>query len=363
MRRYKLLAIIVFQSSSFIHTESYISEIYGFSIQRRSHGNQRKIKLAIHGAHVWDQVLSVETCKNLHSSACSNRLLSDSHRVFRKTQPTNYIENVLDSILCTIDTTMDTPNNHVYVEYWTRQEWKHIEAHADVDENLAKEQEKLQLKATLEYRYPKHGHVLYLEVGNQVRGPTCLFPHRSSGGALIQGDKRIDLITVPAVAGRLLRFEGSMLHAVPRPTDLWLLPFVQGASPKEPTEEWGRSVILFNTWYDIPPKDVPLSIKKMKEHDESPSTTSFEKLCNNKCEWESSFVYDTPCDNVESPSVPIQSPIESEASTMAKIWLLGTVPRRNHLWRTINLLCPDENKLRAALFEPVQTKIVHLFPS
>ena len=83
------------------------------------------------------------------------------------------------------------------VEYWSRQEWKHIEAHADVDERRASAAPGEPL------RFPTMGHVLYLSVGPRVQGPTCVWqpdPHDGSPfGALA---------TVPAVAGRVLRFEG-----------------------------------------------------------------------------------------------------------------------------------------------------------
>ena len=74
------------------------------------------------------------------------------------------------------------------------------------------------------HRYPSYGHVLYLQVGTDVRGPTCIFPRRSSGldlkkdkGECSQDDndrKEVEVQIVPAVAGRLLRFGGRDLHTV-----------------------------------------------------------------------------------------------------------------------------------------------------
>lgn len=55
-------------------------------------------------------------------------------------------------------------------------------------------------------------------------------------------------LTVPAKPGRLFRFNGTYLHAVPRPTNFWFLLFVKGAPQYDPPEELGRSVVLFNTW-------------------------------------------------------------------------------------------------------------------
>lgn len=54
-----------------------------------------------------------------------------------------------------------------------------------------------------------------------------------SGGDLVRPES-FELSVVPAVPGRLLRFKGDLLHAVPRPTDVWLLPFVKGAPQFEP---------------------------------------------------------------------------------------------------------------------------------
>ena len=122
------------------------------------------------------------------------------------------------------------------MEYWSRQEWKHIEAHADVDEKLAAGGGPL--------RYPEHGHVLYLEVGPKVQGPTCVWEGGAFDGAMT---------TVPAVPGRVLRFQGKLQHAVPRPADVWLSPFVISQSGS--AEDFVRSVVLFNCWEE-PPLDV-----------------------------------------------------------------------------------------------------------
>ena len=127
----------------------------------------------------------------------------------------------------------------------------------------------------INYRYPISGHVLYLQVGKEVRGLKCIFPNRNNGGDLLRPlqqtsttlsqprkkQNEIELVIVPAVEGRILKFEGNALHAVPRPADLWLLPFVKGAAQHSPEETWGRSVILFNTWPgdEDPPLDVPLN--------------------------------------------------------------------------------------------------------
>mmetsp|Transcript_24550 Transcript_24550/g.28423 ORF Transcript_24550/g.28423 Transcript_24550/m.28423 type:complete len:159 (+) Transcript_24550:255-731(+) len=101
-------------------------------------------------------------------------------------------------------------NRRQYVEYWTRQEWRHIEAHADVDEHRAKEHDSRILPSTTvpntnnedddqhhasasaSYRYPTKGHVLYLQVGTKVRGPTCVFPNIQTGGELLSSVPKDD---------------------------------------------------------------------------------------------------------------------------------------------------------------------------
>ena len=69
-----------------------------------------------------------------------------------------------------------------------------------------------------------------LKVGERVRGPTCVWQRLPD----THGEKLEQcfgpLTTVPAVPGRLLRFRGDLQHAVPRPADVWLAPFVVKAA-------------------------------------------------------------------------------------------------------------------------------------
>ena len=153
-----------------------------------------------------------------------------AHRAFDRSAGVGTIlEAALDSFLGELG------DESRFVEYWARDVWKHIEAHADVDEAEA--------KAGGELRYPTHGHVLGVQVGAEVAGPTVVFGRR--------GDV---LTSAPAVAGRVVRFAGDLVHAVPRPADVWLRSFVT-AVPS--TAAHRRSVVLFNTW-DAPPRDVAL---------------------------------------------------------------------------------------------------------
>ncbi|KAL3915653.1 MAG: hypothetical protein SGILL_005546 [Bacillariaceae sp.] len=282
---------------------------------------------------VWDNVLSPGVCSTLHQT--SSRL-GLGHRVFSRrgtesAHNSNVVEQVLDSIL------KELGDDSEHVEYWTRQEWRSIHAHADVDEYLAKRKS----AEEADFRYPHMGHVLYLQVGEKVRGPTCVFPHRRSGGELLRPiskeseDTSIELVTVPAVEGRLLRFQGDYLHAVPRPTDLWLLSFVQGSPDFSPEEEWGRSVVLFNTWGSNPPLEVPID-EKLDD-----GVDSGEASCNNLDTWSSVFA--------KQRKVETTSSQEEEDKVNAKIWLLGDLRRRDHQMQTVKLSAPKS--IRTALFE------------
>eukprot|EP00977_Amphora_coffeiformis_P027979 scaffold34676_cov176-Amphora_coffeaeformis.AAC.8 len=253
--------------------------------------------------HVWDNVMDNPARAVVHQVAADKGL---GHTLMiRKNQPRTALESALKNILQELNDTSP------YVEYWCRQEWRHIEAHADVDEYRAK------TNPGDDFEYPTHGHVLYLQIGPKVRGPTCLFPDCTSGGDLVRGD--LSVLTVPAVSGRLLRFPGHWLHAVPRPTDLWMLPFVKG-SP-DFSEDFLRSVVLFNTWNEAP----PMQVLPLEDDDESSCSSGQQSqdkdLVNAFTAWETLQIVDS-----QSSSILLEK---------TKIWLLGDQKRRNYQMRTV----------------------------
>eukprot|EP00966_Prymnesium_polylepis_P052807 1222961-Prymnesium_polylepis.1 len=67
-----------------------------------------------------------------------------------------------------------------YVEYWWRGVHKNMEAHRDVDEALCRSQRR---GAAGVQRCPENGHVLYLDLADELRGPTCK-PRDSNRGLL-----------------------------------------------------------------------------------------------------------------------------------------------------------------------------------
>lgn len=331
------------------------------------------------GIGVWDNVIPPSLCNELHIEASESGL---GHKAFSRpildTDKSNrpIIELVLDDILTKLEdgSNSNSANNgqQQFVEYWTRQEWRHIEAHADVDENLAKEQDsdvaqKGGSNLDLPFRYPSNGHVLYLKVGKEVQGPTCLFPNRSSGGDLLtstnSGDdgssETLELVTVPAVEGRLLRFDGSTIHAVPRPADLWFLPFVRGAAQYKPEENWGRSVILFNTWFEDPPKSVPLDEARRIVSGDNQNwelNSSSDRKVNEVSEWEVEQHFLNEDDSDEGLAVCN----EQEFGRPAKVWLLGNERRRRYGLRTIKLNAPEGT--RNAFLESHSVSRIKLYP-
>ena len=324
--------------------------------------------------NVWDNVVPPLLCEQLHLEASkaglghkafTRPLIPDVDGSESKNRP--LIELAIDEILTKLgddvgigNSTTDNDDDdgqqqQQFVEYWTRQEWRHIEAHADVDENLAKEEDKSEMETSqvLPFRFPSRGHVLYLKVGTEVQGPTCLFPKRSSGKDLLKSDndnnnnnnnsdEEIELVTVPAVEGRLLRFEGSTLHAVPRPADLWFLSFVKGAPKFTPEETWGRSVILFNTWFGDPPRDVPLDDSKRLDVESEQNDKEELLRVNEVSDWNDIFSFEDSSGLAGNEYEVCEE--EQIYGRPAKVWLLGNERRRGQAMRTIKLKAPEETR-------------------
>ena len=207
--------------------------------------------------------------------------------------------------------------------------------------------------STGQLRYPRNGHVLYLEVGECVAGPTCVWQQRDEAEG---PDARFGaLTTVPAVAGRCLRFDGELQHAVPRPADVWLSSFVVN-QPSTPPEAFVRSsairtrachacsdacneactahvhyprqvrsVVLFNTWaeQDAPPLDVH---REPADAVTALEVTDPERVrCRERHEWEEAAT----------------AQLEGGERTRMKLWLLGDETRRLQPSRTVALDVPS----------------------
>ena len=214
---------------------------------------------------VYDNVISSDACDLLHELAIDHSYRatnSDGSSIFRLDNPITPLEHSICSILSEI-TSHNNINNHpndCYVEYWSRQEYLNLDTHADIDEEDFVEQTLL--------RCPDFGHVLYLQVCNDVCCPTIVFPTKLMGwnsDSVDNDNGTIDMVTIPAVQGRLLRFDGRAMHAVPKPANRWLMSEKDEITlqKQEDEEDYSididdeilRSVILFNTW-SIPPRGV-----------------------------------------------------------------------------------------------------------
>lgn len=232
---------------------------------------------------VFDNVLSHETCRQLHDVAVEFKKETQGTSVLFDWPPNktnNYIEEVLHSILQQL---YNPYSDKFVVEYWVRQTWHHTIAHADMDE--------ANFESRRELRHPYKGHVLYLTKGRNVNGPTVVFSNITKGGEMytLSGSNQQEMLIVPFHQKRLLQFQGNLLHAVPRPVDLWLYPNNHNGVElvHAPEKDYGRSVVLFNLW-----KEAPTGLEYSTTSDKNSETTSGDddtkaskSLCNRKSDW------------------------------------------------------------------------------
>ena len=218
--------------------------------------------------------------------------------------------NKLEQVLSQIIDQLYTKEEEYYVEYWTRREWVNTLAHADQDEGR------------LPIRHPPDGHVLYLFAGTHVTAPTCVFDSVIFGGQLLQqeySESGVDLYIVPPVPSRLLQFDGRLLHAAPKPAG-WDVYNPKWQDRHEPHEQYGRSVVLFNTW---PKKNGPLLTAAVNQ-----------PTCTKDCI--------APPNNLSRPfpewkKVPIQERKGGEAVYKLDFPLLGDEGRRGTERETITM--------------------------
>lgn len=235
-----------------------LSKCHSFSTNTKKAASDQN-----HQVKVIDHVFSKSACYLLHDLAQDHSKRSnDGSSIFIRppynTVQLTPIEHAIDSVLT------EMGDESQKVEYWSRSEYINIDAHSDIDEQ--------QLKDERSVRCPKNGHVLYLIVDQEIRGPTCVFPSQRKGwGDESSSVSTIPLMIVPAIEGRVLKFPGSAMHAVPKPFDRWLLDkdeFMKRQLDEkqedlyDDDDEWEdedsddrieRSVLLFNTWYDDEP--------------------------------------------------------------------------------------------------------------
>ena len=314
---------------------------------------------------VYDNVFSSEACDSIHGLAIDHQCRatnSDGSSIFYRPPEDGVtltpLELAIDSTLAALNDTSRV------VEYWSREEYLNIDAHADVDEGALEDEG--------EIRCPTFGHVLYLQADESVRGPTFVFDKMEGwerGESQDNGRaSNTEMVTVPCVPGRVLRFDGRAMHAVPKPFDRYLLAEEEEKSLREEEAElYGdedddelRSVLLFNTWSDGPPPrfvdadyfsgalPLGIEIEFTENDDENDGATNIcdedsdmvvggnddvEMLCNSVQEWE---------DVAINTIVPRGEGAEfdDEDDTSVNVNLMGNKQRRCHPTRRAAMQLP-----------------------
>ena len=152
-------------------------------------------------------------------------------------------ECAIESLLAALDD--DTSRE---VEYWGRDEWLSMEAHRDVDEEIA--------TVDGELRMPDRVVIAYGECEAGMAAPTVLWCNATDAAFGGETGHEIGgrLLVIPALSGRLLDFDGRLLHSVPKPTSAWCRE--TGGSVDDMTVEGPprqRSVLVLNCWSDHAP--------------------------------------------------------------------------------------------------------------
>ena len=312
----------------------------------------------IHQVKVFDNVLNFEDCKIVDTQAKECGL---GHTVYhRKNKPRTSVEEAIESVLISLQ------DESPMVEYWWREEWMNHEFHRDIDEKRG------QYVPDVPLFVPEHAHVLYLHVGNEVKGPTMILhdtqPRVLSidgsldeiSGTAASNQQQFDHISiVPAVVARLLRFDGSLMHAVPRPA-LAYLDEEEGGSNLElwtrrrPSSDddpeltvFRRSVLLFNTWRqnNESPMDIPCDPNPRSVDLYQKQVTPL--ACNAIDQW-------TPRKECEQAMDLSKKPTDGR-SIHLKLGLLGTKRRRERDARYLHLNAPFA--IKSALLSDVGTPV------
>lgn len=338
---------------------------------------------------VYDNVFSPEACDVINDLAIDHSFRStnsDGSSIFNR-PPDDGVK--LTPLELAIDSTLTALNDTSrVVEYWSREEYLNIDAHADIDEGALEDEGQI--------RCPKKGHVLYLQVDEGVRGPTFVFDkmegwNRKESEESDEGDT--EMVTVPCVPGRILRFDGRAMHAVPRPFDRYLLSdkeekilradeedefydddyeeddfFDDNDDSEDDYDQYLeddddelRSVLLFNTWSDGPPPRfvdadftsgaMPLGIEIETDDDTNPIVSNggdniaadeehggncdTSMLCNSIHEWERVAII--PCSD--------GAKWDDNDGTQASVNLMGNKQRRCYPKRRARYDCLYQPKL------------------
>jgi hypothetical protein len=318
------------------------------------------------------------------------------------------LESALDSVLTELgDTTTRV------VEYWSRADYMNIDTHSDIDEEVLEDDSMI--------RCPQTAHILYLAVSPLIRGPTCIFPNQRGGWTALQQQQpglphtttvpnsaanpvavAVDLVTVPAVQGRVVCFPGNAMHAVPKPAHRWLLSLQEEKALRiQEDEEYfnvedentddddvlkeyaiERSVILFNCWSNDgpPPRGVTQDYLSgalpdgvvvddefylcAQESDQKPTEAQLAPLnelscsddvlrCSSRQVWRQATIA------VPTLSVPGAAYVDPSDHPV-RVSLMGKIARRLHSKKVANLVTSGDRLRRAVDEESTPSYILLL---
>ena len=121
------------------------------------------------------------------------------------------------------------------------------------------------------------------------------------------------LHVVPARSNRVLVFDGTMMHGVPRPADVYInAAGAEGADAPVPSVR--RHVVLFNVWDEAPPQRVPLADSERGGVDTD--AEGVECACAPRARW--------------GEAAPLEVPRGGEGKRSLKAALLGDSVRRGY---------------------------------
>ena len=276
---------------------------------------------------VFDRVFAADGLARLVTLA---RALDERERFhFAYGAPRTRLERALQSVLDELDGAAPPRaraaragagrGQRAFVEYWSRRRWMNLDAHRDIDELRLHDDRGA--RAPRPARYPRAGHVLYVDC--EGPGPTCLFEDdapawwpRPTEARLAARDAPPTfkaLHVVPARSNRVLVFDGTMMHGVPRPADVYInAAGAEGADAPVPSVR--RHVVLFNVWDEAPPQRVPLADSERGGVDTD--AEGVECACAPRARW--------------GEAAPLEVPRGGEGKRSLKAALLGDSVRRGY---------------------------------
>lgn len=341
---------------------------------------------------VYDDTFSDLACTVINCLAVEHSFRLDGETCLYTRPPFNErplqpLEHAIDSALSALESEKNNSNSsnneRTVVEYWSRVEYMNMDAHVDIDERALEDEGVLHC--------PEASHVLYLQVNmNEEAGcPTCVFPNQQVGWSFDDKDPVVDVVAVPAVQGRILKFPGSAMHAVPCPADRWLLTGEeeQELRREEKEEEFDdeededydeeeddeeeydddddtedeieRSVLLFNTWATDGPRpsgaqgsiELDKDAYLVAEWERDYGVNAERIRCNPKRTWREAVL-------TESEPLSRVSP-DNNQEQQIRVSLMGEQNRRVFADKTAQLIGPIE-AFRAALEQETTATVTRL---